>query len=99
MLKDRTIETWVEPFVGGANMIDKVSGKRIGGDSNEYVIALLNEMSKDNYISPKINEEKYYEIRNNKENYPKWLVGYAGTQLTFGGAWFNSYRRDSKRYT
>lgn len=32
--------TWVEPFVGGANVIDKVKGKRIGGDNNKYLIAL-----------------------------------------------------------
>ena len=40
-----------EPFVGGgANMIDKVQGKRIGADLNEYVIALLNEMSKPTFV-------------------------------------------------
>lgn len=27
--------TWVEPFVGGANVIDKVGGKRIGIDRTE----------------------------------------------------------------
>jgi DNA adenine methylase len=32
---------WVEPFVGGANMIDKVEGKRIGADLNEYLIEAL----------------------------------------------------------
>ena len=32
---------WVEPFVGGANMIDKVEGLRIGNDSHVYLIALL----------------------------------------------------------
>ena len=47
MIKNRKDgQFWVEPFVGGANMIDKVSGNRIGSDSNEYVIALLIEMSK-----------------------------------------------------
>lgn len=32
---------WVEPFVGGANMIDKVEGNRIGADLNPYVIQAL----------------------------------------------------------
>jgi DNA adenine methylase len=32
---------WVEPFVGGGNMIDKVGGRRIGGDVNIYLIELL----------------------------------------------------------
>lgn len=35
---------WVEPFVGGGNMIDKVTGNRIGADNNKYLIALLKEM-------------------------------------------------------
>ena len=34
-------QCWVEPFVGGANMIDKVEGSRIGNDCHEYLIALL----------------------------------------------------------
>lgn len=32
---------WVEPFVGGGNMIDKVSGSRLGSDINPYVIQAL----------------------------------------------------------
>jgi DNA adenine methylase len=87
---------WVEPFVGGANMIDKVEGWRIGADSNEYVIELLNEMRDADFEAPKINEEKYNQIKNNPKGYPKWMVGYAGTQLSFGSTWFGSYRRDGK---
>lgn len=87
---------WVEPFVGGANMIDKVDGWRIGSDLNEYVIALLNEMTKPNFKAPEISEEKYNDIKLNQSKYPKWLVGYAGTQLSFGATWFGSYRRDKK---
>ena len=87
---------WVEPFVGGANMIDKVEGWRIGSDLNEYVIALLNEMTKPNFEAPKISEEKYNEIKLNQSKYPKWVVGYAGTQLSFGSTWFGSYRRDKQ---
>ena len=40
MLEKRENRTWVEPFVGGANMIDKVQGKRIGADINPYLIYL-----------------------------------------------------------
>jgi DNA adenine methylase len=38
MLEDRTNETCVEPFVGGANIIDKVDGNRIGADFNKHLI-------------------------------------------------------------
>ena len=96
MIKDRTNETWVEPFVGGANMIDKVKGKRIGADLNQYVISLLNKMSKPKYKAPEISEEKYNDIKKYPNKYPKWIVGYAGTQLSFGATWFGSYRRDKQ---
>ena len=40
ILKDRKEGQWfVEPFVGGANMIDKVTGNRIGADLNRYLIS------------------------------------------------------------
>lgn len=35
-------DTYVEPFVGGANVIDKIKCRyRVGFDANEYLIALL----------------------------------------------------------
>jgi DNA adenine methylase len=52
MLAERKPDQWwVEPFVGGANMIDKVAGNRIGNDSNEFLIALLVAL-RDGYIPP-----------------------------------------------
>lgn len=62
------ITTWVEPFVGGGNMIDKVPDtfKRIGYDLNDHTIAALigvrdfigdfpTSVSKDEYLSYKGN--------------------------------------------
>ena len=40
MIEGRTNETWVEPFVGGANIIDKVDGKRIGADKNNVIVKI-----------------------------------------------------------
>lgn len=35
-------DSYIEPFVGGANVIDKIKCKyRVGFDINEYLIALL----------------------------------------------------------
>ncbi len=47
ILKDRKEgQLYWEPFVGGANMIDKVEGRRLGSDSNEFLISAL-ELIKD----------------------------------------------------
>jgi len=94
MLENRNGRTWVEPFVGGANMIDKVDGKRIGADLNVCIVSLLNQMSKQNFKAPDINEEKYKHIKEHKSQYPLYTVGYAATQLSYGGKWFGGYRRD-----
>lgn len=44
---------WVEPFVGGANMIDKVGGNRVGNDNHYYLIELLKAIQS-GWIPPKI---------------------------------------------
>lgn len=95
MLENKGSRTWVEPFVGGANIIDKIEGIRIGADKNKFVIALLNAL-KNGWIPPKyVSKEWYDEVKKNKVNYPDELVGYFGTQLTFGSIWFGSFRRDN----
>ena len=38
-IDDNHLEPYIEPFVGGGNIIDKVKcHTRIGNDSNEYLI-------------------------------------------------------------
>ena len=54
ILKDRKEgQCYVEPFVGGANMIDKVKGWRIGADSNEHLIYALNLIKETPHSLPK----------------------------------------------
>lgn len=86
---------YLEPFVGGANMIDKIECKnKIGTDIHNYLVAVLTKLS-DGWMPPEdISEELYKDIQKNKENYPDYLVGYVGFQLSYGGKWFGGYRRD-----
>lgn len=87
---------YYEPFVGGANMIDKIKcDNKFGSDIHPYLISFLDALSK-GWMPPKeISEEMYKEIKNNKGNYNEELVGYVGFQLSYGGKWFGGYRRDS----
>lgn len=97
ILKDRKPNQWyVEPFVWGANMIDKVEGNRIWSDFNEYLIEFLKWMQEDKEKTPYISKEKFEEIKNNISNFPKWLVWLSAFQLSFGSMWFWSYRRDNQ---
>lgn len=95
ILKNRQSEEqwYVEPFVGGANLIDKVTGNRLGNDINPYLISLLIAI-RDGWIPPEsISEEKYNEVKDNKDFFPKELVGYIGFN-SFGGKFFGGYCRN-----
>lgn len=64
IIKDRKEGQWyVEPFVGGANMIDKVDGNRIGADVNQYLIKALELVRDKPELIPTNNKEYTKEMR------------------------------------
>ncbi len=93
MLEARGDRPWVEPFVGGANMIDKVDGRRIGNDIHPYLIALLRAVQ-EGWVPPtRISQEEYYAIKKAPQKYPNELVGFVGFLCSFAGGWFQGYAR------
>lgn len=101
ILKDREEnQYYVEPFVGGANMIDKVDGLRIGADSNKYVIEALIDIRDNLGLLPKNNkeftEDMYKKLRESDEYKHK---GYVGFTASYGGKWLGGWSRnkDNKR--
>ena len=87
----RPNQWWVEPFVGGANMIDKVGGKRIGNDSHRYLIA-LHKALQSGWIPPTVvSKEMYYEVKARQNEYSDELVGFIGFLCSYGGRWWSSY--------
>lgn len=87
---------YLEPFVGGANIIDKIQCQnKIGYDINKYLIALLKQVQNDTSIFPEtITEEEYHNVKNNKDNYADWYVGLVGFSSTFASSFFDGYARD-----
>lgn len=97
ILKDRKPDQfYVEPFVGGANMIDKVKGHRIAGELNKYVYALLVKMQEGWEPPTEVDEETWRDCKANKDKYPDHFVAYCGICLSFGSVWFCTYARDAK---
>lgn len=90
---------YLEPFVGGANMIDKINcDKKYGCDIHEELIALLQQAQLDCNVFPMdITEEKYHEVKNNKEQYDKWYVGLVGFMATFGNKYFGGVARNKTK--
>lgn len=89
---------YIEPFVGGANMIDKIDfGRKVGSDINPYLIALL-QYAQDltNDLPVTISEDEYNAVKANKVAYDDWYVGLVGFCATFGTKFFAGYARGFK---
>ena len=86
-------KAYIEPFVGGANMIDKIKcDNKIGYDINKYLIALLNHIkSSIDDIPDEISREHYYDVKNNKEKYDDWYVGLIGFCGSFSAKFWGGY--------
>lgn len=83
---------YVEPFVGGCNMIDKIEHPyKLGADNNKYLIALFKAIQNGQELPEYITKEEYQEVKANKDNYPDWYVGFVGFCCSFRGKFFNGY--------
>jgi len=93
ILKDRKPGQWyVEPFVGGANVIDKVDGNRIGADINPYVVAMLDALSK-GWLPPceidKITYDKHRKMYYSSNMVNAHLTGYIGINGSYNGRFYD----------
>ena len=77
ILKDRKPEQWyVEPFVGGSNLIENVDGNRMANDVNYYLIEFSKALQ-NGWLPPKeINEEMFNKIKTQPNDYEPCLIGY-----------------------
>ena len=99
--------TYVEPFMGGCNLLSKVDWpNKVGADSNKYIVSLWNSIKTigNKLAIPKeISEDDYNNMKSLAEKntcsteYPLWLIGYTGFSCSYGSAWFNGYARFNKK--
>ena len=88
------MNTYFEPFVGGANMIDKIKcNKRIGNDINEYLISLLKAIQSgwNPLETVQMTKEFYDKVKDNRNDYAPEIVGLAGLCATYNAKWFGGY--------
>jgi DNA adenine methylase len=84
MLKNRKEgQWWVEPFVGGANMIDKVDGNRLGADYNFFLIEALKMIRDCPQRIPELITEDMYEASKHYDDAA--LKGFIRIAMSFGG--------------
>lgn len=94
ILKGRKLnQFYVEPFVGGCNMIDKVDGNRIGNDKHSFLIKMWQAVVKGWTPPDFVSEELYQQAKNNAASLPPELVGFIGFGCSYSGKWFGGYAR------
>ena len=96
MLKEaneKGITTWVEPFVGGANMIDKVPGnfQRIGIDYNAHTIeALIAIRDLVDKLPNQLTEDEYKQLRGSE---PEPIKSWLRFVCSYSGKFDNGFAR------
>ena len=95
-INDETV-AYIEPFVGGANMIDKIKHhNKIGSDLHKELIALHNfNKSSSDLIPNTISEEEYKRVKQNPNHYEPYYVGLVGFCGSFGAKYFGGFARRS----
>lgn len=91
---------YLEPFVGGANMISEINwDKKIGADINAPLINLLIHFRDNDVKYFNVSKEQYDFWKQKFKNGEKdWVVGYVGFLTTYLSKFFGSYDdRESKR--
>jgi DNA adenine methylase len=92
-MQDRNLRRWVEPFVGGGNMIDKVPSqyRRYGYDNNWHTIQSLRAIRDFAQDLPEACTEETYNKLKEQEYDPvsSWLRFVS----SFGGKFDNGYAR------
>lgn len=86
---------FVEPFCGGCNVTDKVSGSRIANDYNEYLIALFRGLVSGEKYPEQIDRELYNDVRDcfrsGSDKYDLGFMGWVGFLASYRGKFFGGY--------
>lgn len=94
IIKNKGIDIYIEPFVGGANMIQHINCPiRIGYDNNRYLIAFLKSIQSgwNPLENVRMTKELYQAIKDKPENFPDDLVALAGFCASYNAKWFGGY--------
>lgn len=95
-MEDKGYTTWVEPFVGGGNMIDKVPDKykRIGADLNEHTIAAMIGIRDFVDQLPTVVDESYYKAIKKTPCNP--ITSWVRFECSFGARFEEGFARNKQ---
>lgn len=93
-IRQNNVAVYIEPFVGGANMIEHIEcEKKIGLDNNEYLIAFWKALQGgwNPLVDVTMTKELYDNVRQHTESTPPHIVALAGFCATYNAKWFGGY--------
>lgn len=85
-------QPYFEPFVGGAWVLQEVSGKRTASDGNKALITMYKELQ-NGWVPPDfVSEEEYKKYQSTKDDNDP-MTAFVGIGCSFSGKWFGGYAR------
>lgn len=93
-IDDNDLKYYIEPFVGGANVIDKIiCQNKSGSDKNEYLIALLDYVARGGELLSNVPRELYNDVRtaynSRSDTFSKVVTANVGFLASYNGRWFD----------
>ena len=94
-INDNHITTFIDCCCGGANIIKNIQCEnKIGIDNNPYLIALLKEMQKEDFIFPEHMTREDWDRCKNGNEFRQWYIGLCSIFCSyftrgFGGGYCN----------
>lgn len=94
LIDKNRLQVYAEPFVGGANIIDKIQcNRRIAGDAQTYLIALYDNLDKVPALPDFVTRDHYQEVqrcyRERNGAFPDWYIGAIGFLASYNGKFFD----------
>lgn len=94
-IDDNETDRYYEPFVGGANVIDKIkSSHKFASDLNPYLISLLTHVQGGGELYDFVPKELYDRARKafnsgDTSEFEDWQIGNIGFIASYNGRWFD----------
>lgn len=94
LIDENNIKMYIEPMMGGGNIIDSISCEtKVGNDISTPLIELWKHLQQTNGIDlpNDVTREHYNDVKQNQctEKYPIWYIGAIGFLASFNGKYFD----------
>ena len=91
-------QTYFEPFVGGAWVLQEMTGRRIAGDGNDALISLYKALQEGWTPPDSVSREEWEKFRGSSRPVKDPMQAFARFGCGFGGSWEGGYAEPEGRF-